>query len=132
MFNFLKRKKKPTPPNVVPIIPVVACVRPITVPTIQKPKTKALEIQKPIGKYRKFIRVNGFMNDVYDSVLLGMLPDTNIVLVFRKNNNRVTPFLKWVNVSYCADMKRNAFSVTHINPKIMNIDNWDVIKCTRL
>ena len=108
MLSFLKKKPKKTTPT----------------PT---PKTKN-------QTDHTLIKFTGFMcTDDYDSVLLdSKVTDNytiNIVLVFRKNGKKTTPYIKWINNAYCTIKPRNSISISHIDIDLLNIDNWDIITC---
>ncbi len=132
MFNLFKKKQQKAEVEVVPIVPSVIAMRPVTsITTTSKPKTKKPKTKEP-HKYN-LVRFTGLLNkDICDCVLLdSKVTDNytiNIVLVFRKNGKKTTPYIKWINDSYCTIIPRNSISISHIDIDLLNIDNWDIIK----
>ena len=100
----------------------------------QKPKVKVEQpkpkVQKPRTPRRTFIEFTGWADN---KVSRGVLLDTrearnstvNIVLVTHESGHRTTPYIKWINESYCRQVL--PYSVSHIDSSNFNPKNWDLI-----
>lgn len=116
MFQFLKRKLRggSTP------TPALSEPKPIPCVIVDKPK-----IQKPKTKNYRIVTYKSLLNGVeFCGVVLKTVEhekaksqttqNIHIVSIFKDGGRKVTPYLKWINDSYC----------TYITEK-MNLDDID-------